>query len=98
MFAYLVIGTEIAILYTVFWYVFLREPKPYKVSGNPWGRYSGKAECGEPPRRVDLPNIRRNPALSYDWSFEDERAAQKSKLPRLLDGFRDTIQYCLRVI
>ena len=39
MFAYLVIGFEIAILYTVFWYVFLREVKPHRVSGNPWGQY-----------------------------------------------------------
>lgn len=39
MFAYLVIGLEIAILYTAFWYVFVREVKPYRVVGNPWGGY-----------------------------------------------------------
>lgn len=39
MYAYLIIAAELLILYTVFWYVFLREPKPYKIKGNPWGRY-----------------------------------------------------------
>lgn len=40
MLAYLIIGIELVILYTVFWYVFLREPRPYKIKGNPWGGYS----------------------------------------------------------
>ena len=39
MFAYLIIAVELAILYTVFWYVFIREPKPYRVAGNLWGSY-----------------------------------------------------------
>src|SRR5580692_4741221 len=39
MFACLLIVCELAILYTVFWYIFLREEKPYKVHGNLWGRY-----------------------------------------------------------
>ncbi len=39
MFAYLVIGFELAILYTVFWYVFIREPKPFKIRADHWGRY-----------------------------------------------------------
>jgi hypothetical protein len=39
MFAYLVIGVELALLYAVFWYVFIREPKPYEVRADYWGRY-----------------------------------------------------------
>lgn len=39
MFAYLLIGIELTILYAVFWYVFIREPRPYKVDGNMWGTY-----------------------------------------------------------
>lgn len=39
--AYLIIGIELAILYTVFWYVFLREPRPYKIKENIWGYYPG---------------------------------------------------------
>ena len=42
MFAYFIIACELAILYTVFWYIFLREPKPYKIVGDPWGTYEGK--------------------------------------------------------
>lgn len=41
MYAYLIIAAELAILYTVFWYIFLREPRPYKVSRNIWGNYDG---------------------------------------------------------
>ena len=41
MFACLIIVSELAILYTVFWYIFLREIKPYRISGNPWGHYEG---------------------------------------------------------
>ncbi len=41
MLAYVIIAVELLILYTVFWYVFLREPKPYKIQGNPWGAYNG---------------------------------------------------------
>jgi hypothetical protein len=41
MLAYLIIAVELLILYTVFWYVFLREPKPYRIQGNAWGAYDG---------------------------------------------------------
>jgi hypothetical protein len=40
MYAYLIIGVELAILYSVFWYVFIREPRPYTVKGDMWGTYS----------------------------------------------------------
>ncbi|HEY9715014.1 MAG TPA: hypothetical protein V6C72_16210 [Chroococcales cyanobacterium] len=41
MFAYLIIAIELAILYSVFWFVFIREPKPYRVTSNLWGTYEG---------------------------------------------------------
>jgi hypothetical protein len=41
MLAYVIIAVELLILYTVFWYVFLREPKPYSIKGNAWGVYDG---------------------------------------------------------
>jgi hypothetical protein len=44
MYAYLIIGVELAILYSVFWYVFIREPRPYKVNGDLWGTYSAQSE------------------------------------------------------
>ncbi len=43
MLAYAIIAFEMAILYTVFWYVFLREPRPYRIHGNPWGGYTKPA-------------------------------------------------------
>lgn len=39
MFAYLIIAAEIAILYFVFWYLYIYEPRPRRILGNPWGRY-----------------------------------------------------------
>lgn len=40
MYAYLIIAVELAILYSVFWYVFIREPRPYTLKGDLWGTYS----------------------------------------------------------
>lgn len=48
MFAYAIIAFELLILYTVFWYVFLREPQPYRIQGNPWGGY----QHGEQEQRL----------------------------------------------
>ena len=39
MFACLIIALELVILYTVFSYIFLHEPRPYRITGDPWGRY-----------------------------------------------------------
>ena len=40
MFVYLLITAELAVLYTVFWYLYVREPK-YKrhIAANMWGTY-----------------------------------------------------------
>jgi hypothetical protein len=48
MFVYLLIGLELALVYGVFWYVFVREPKPYNVNGELWGSYvnTGKSDTG----------------------------------------------------
>ncbi len=48
MFAYAIIAFKLLILYTVFWYVFLREPQPYRIQGNPWGGYHN----GEQEKRL----------------------------------------------
>ena len=40
MFVYLLITAELAILYTVFWYLYLRQPKEARrIVGNTWGSY-----------------------------------------------------------
>jgi len=44
MFAYLLLAIEVAILYFAYWFVFVREPKPYKVAGNMWGTYDYKGD------------------------------------------------------
>lgn len=40
MFAYLLIVAELSILVAVFWYVFVREPKPLEIKENLWGYYN----------------------------------------------------------
>lgn len=40
MFVYLLIAAELAVLYTVFWYLYVREPKvERRISGHLWGTY-----------------------------------------------------------
>jgi hypothetical protein len=82
MFAYLIIGSEIAILYTVFWYVFLREPKPFKLHGNMWGQY--EINNGFSARHFDptLPLQEQNPevfALEQQF-YADETSGNKSRV------------------
>lgn len=74
MCAYLIVLAELAIFYTVFWYVFLREPNPYKVSGDSWGAYGedhrrdlSDADC--PPTTSDERSSKR-----LEWSNVNESA------------------------
>jgi len=39
MFAYLLIIAELSILASVYWYVFIREPRPFEIKENIWGCY-----------------------------------------------------------
>ena len=39
MFAYVLIVLEITFLCTVFWYAFVREPKPFEIKEDIWGYY-----------------------------------------------------------
>jgi hypothetical protein len=43
MFAYLIIGVELALIYAVFWYVFVRDTKPNISESTPWERYPRNA-------------------------------------------------------
>lgn len=64
MFAYVLIGLELIILYAAFWFVFVREPKPFELKENLWGYYSD--EEGESLRKLlkeqgAHPQVRRTP-------------------------------------
>ncbi len=57
MLAYAIIAFEMAILYTVFWYVFLREPRPYRIQGNPWGGYTKPASSDNASNLIKGSNL-----------------------------------------
>ena len=49
MFVYLLIASELAILYTVFWYLYVREPKVNRrISANLWGTYEESMMQADP--------------------------------------------------
>lgn len=54
MFVYLIIAAELAILYAVYWYIYLREPKPFTITGNPWGYYERGTERRFTADGIDL--------------------------------------------
>ncbi|HEY9775864.1 MAG TPA: hypothetical protein V6C81_19030 [Planktothrix sp.] len=41
MFPCIVVALELALLALAYWYVFVKEEKPYKILGDPWGNYDG---------------------------------------------------------
>src|SRR4030095_1800916 len=63
------IAAELAILYTAFWYIYVRDPKPLKIVGNPWGKYG---ESGFTAGGID-------PTLPL--AFEREPAPDSSQQP-----------------
>ncbi|GEM_PF-3517694 len=74
MLIYLIIAAELAILYTVFWYVYIRDPKPYKIVGNPWGKYgeSGFTAGGADPTLPFV--INRDEELRLWWRLQEAAA------------------------
>ena len=81
MLIYLIIAAELAILYTVFWYVYVRDPKPYKITGNPWGKYG---ETGFTAGGIDptLPFVIAGQPGNAVWQTVGKQAAA-SPLERL---------------
>lgn len=39
MLIYLIIAIELVVLSVLFWSIYVREPKPYRVAGYHWGKY-----------------------------------------------------------
>ena len=70
MLAYVIIAIELAILYTVFWYVFLREPKPYRIKGNPWGGYDAD-KCRKAFQFATRDRHADDRAITQEWAPQD---------------------------
>lgn len=92
MFAYLIIAFEIAFLYTVFWYIFLREPKPFRVVGDPWGRYDNGHQHSASQFNQSPSNQNSRPEwMTYNESLYNEycpahapyRTAVATELPKI---------------
>jgi hypothetical protein len=85
MFAYLIIGIELAILYFVFWVVFIREPKPREIRAELWGRYQGVKENSEIDYRKSTVTLFNNPGkiISFLPSRIKTRLYRMTKLRSL---------------
>lgn len=91
MFAYLLIGIELTILFGVFWYVFIREPKPFRVGNSGmWGSYeSGGMQFSQP----DIDTL----VMEYKQSSHNQvmidrrvpRFANPQMVPTFASDFRD---------
>ena len=89
MVAYLIIAVELAILYGVFWTVFIREPHSPVVKGAMWGSYSresngGCTNCGAgeglPIQLMDEINERElNEYYAHHWNLEPSSAARRAR-------------------
>jgi hypothetical protein len=71
MFVYLLIAAELAVLYTVFWYLYVREPQEKRrISANLWGTYEESLVDG----RVD-------PTLPFLCHHEEEHQIYQGAYP-----------------
>jgi hypothetical protein len=81
MFAYLVIAIELAILYTVFWYIFLREPKPFHVDENMWGQYDNAKRFSGNQIDPTLPIQTREDWMSLNENLSSDYCGTRSPQP-----------------
>lgn len=77
--SYLVIAAELAVLYYSFWYVFIRETKPYKIRGPLWGFYDSNARMS---RERDFQTLMRDTIWRMKRSTKSRSLPPYSK-PRL---------------
>lgn len=69
MFGIAIIAFELLILYTVFWYVFLREPRPYRITKNLWGHYEGfDGDNSETLARKLHAHAKDQKAIAEEWT------------------------------
>lgn len=101
MLMYLIIILELAFLYAAFWYIYLREPKPRKIVGNPWGNYANAASGNRfVGRGVDptLPAVQpvlvdRNPG-TRTWQVQTPApAAARATEQKLVVDFLATLKH-----
>jgi len=88
MVAYLIIAVELAILYGVFWTIFIREPNSPSVKGAMWGSYGHEAEsyttygagAGLPVQLTDQINDRELESYyAHHWDMEPSSAARRAR-------------------
>ncbi len=67
MFAYIIIGIELIILYIGFWVIFIREPRPREIRAELWGNYydSNGESVSSKPQIPEYLFIEQNKIESY---------------------------------
>jgi len=48
MCAYIVVAIELWFFVALFWFIFIYEPGPYQIKGDPWGLYEKPRDLGKP--------------------------------------------------
>ena len=91
MFAYLLIGIELAILSGVFWYVFVREPKPFRVgNAGMWGSYETcSMQLGQPDIDTLVMEYKKNAHNQVMVDRRVPRFANPQMVPTYASDFRD---------
>jgi hypothetical protein len=79
MFIYLLIASELAVLYTVFWYLYVRQPKcTHRIQGSLWGTYGDSAKTTNADPTISF--ARWNDEYSYLMAFEHARLSNKKAI------------------
>jgi len=91
MFAYLLIGLELTILFSVFWYVFIREPKPFQIEHSGlWGSYeAGTAHFSEADLDTLVMEYKQNAKKQVLVDRRVPRFANPQMAQDLASDFRD---------
>ena len=91
MFAYLLIGIELAILSGVFYYVFIREPKPYRIGDTGmWGSYeTGSMQFGQNDIDTLVMEYKKSAPNQVLLDKRVPRFANPHMMPNYASDFRD---------
>lgn len=74
MFVFLIISAELVLVYTAFWYLYLREPAGYgRITASLWGTYIETVDNGFDPSVPDMQSCQCSPLREQHYMSYDHR-------------------------